>query len=336
MTSRQPSRSATARPTRSRVRAGFAALATAALLAGCAAPSSVAIPTAGTARTPKPNGVVDPASAAPAPTGPTQDCTPSLRPAGSLPQPSVMPPGSAMAAIQSRGRLRVGVDQNTFLFGYRDPSSGEIVGFDIDMAKTIAKAIFGDANKVQFVAITSAQRIPYLRQGKVDLVVDTMTINCDRWKQVDFSTVYYNAGQRVLVPKNSTATGIADLGGKKVCAAAGSTSIGNIANAASHPIPVSVNDWTDCMVLLQQNQIAAISTDDTILRGLAAQDPNTKLVGAAFTEEPYGMAMSQDAPELVRFVNGVLEQSRQNGEWARIYARWLGTAPTPPAAKYRD
>ena len=83
----------------------------------------------------------------------------------------------------------------------------------------------------------------------------------------------------MLVPKGSTVTGIADLGGKKVCAAAGSTSIQNIAAATSKPIPVSVNDWTDCLVLLQQGQVDAISTDDTILAGLAAQDPTTQLVG---------------------------------------------------------
>jgi polar amino acid transport system substrate-binding protein len=242
-----------------------------------------------------------------------------------------------MAQIVARGRLRVGVDQNTFLFGYRDPASGQIVGFDIDIARAMAQAIFGSPDRIQFVAITSAQRIPYVQNGTVDMVADTMTINCARWQQVDFSTVYYNAGQSVLVPRTSKASGIGDLGHQKVCAAAGSTSIIAIAAAASHPIPVSVNDWTDCLVLLQQNQVAAISTDDTILRGLAAQDPDTKLVGGQFTSEPYGIAMAPKSEDFVRFVNGVLEQMRQDGQWTTIYNRWLGgPAPAAPAPVYKD
>ena len=205
------------------------------------------------------------------------------------------------------------------------------------MAREIAKALLGDANAVQFTAITSAQRIPLVQGGQVDLVVDTMTINCDRLQQVDFSSDYYDAGQKVLLPRDSAATGIGDLGGKKVCAAAGSTSIANIAAAASKPVPVAVADWTDCMVLLQQGQVDAVSTDDTILLGMAKQDPNTKLVGDRFTDEPYGIAVNKSANDLLRFVNGVLERMRGDGTWARIYAKWLGgPVPQPPPAGYRD
>ncbi|HWB38293.1 MAG TPA: transporter substrate-binding domain-containing protein, partial [Rugosimonospora sp.] len=118
---------------------------------------------------------------------------------------------------------------------------------------------------------------------------------------------------------------------------AGSTSIVNIANAPSKPIPVSVPDWTDCLVMLQQGQVEAISTDDTILAGLAAQDPNVHLVGSRFTDEPYGIAVSQKSPELVRFVNSVLDRMRSDGTWAAIYTKWLGgPAPAPPAAKYKS
>jgi polar amino acid transport system substrate-binding protein len=241
-----------------------------------------------------------------------------------------------MATIHKRGYLTVGVDQNTYLFGYLNPTTGVNEGFDIDMAQAVSKAIFGTV-QIKYVAITSAERIPYLRNNTVDLVADTMTINCARWQLVDFSTVYYNAGQSLLVAKTSKAKSLADLGRQKVCAAAGSTSIAFIAAFASHPIPVSVNDWTDCLVMLQQNQVAAISTDDTILRGLAAQDPHTQLVGVNFTSEPYGLAMSPQAPDFVRFVNGLLEQMRADGQWAAIYDRWLGgPAPVPPRPAYKD
>lgn len=281
---------------------------------------------------PRPLGVHDPAVIPSAAAGGSTECDPraSLHPRDGQPTPDV-------DGIRQRGRLIVGVDQNTYLFGYRDAASGQVVGFDIDIARQIAAAIFGDPSRVQLTAITSAQRIPFIQNGSVDMVVDTMTINCDRLKLVTFSTDYFDAGQRVLVPRTSTAKGIGDLGGKRVCAAAGSTSIVNIAKASSHPVPVSVADWTDCLVLLQQGQVDAISTDDTILAGMAAQDPNTKLVGDRFTDEPYGVAMAKTAPDLVRFVNGVLDRLRTNGTWASIYTKWLGgPAPAPPAPRYLD
>ena len=262
----------------------------------------------------------------------TCDPTASLRPAG----PPNVTPGSFMAKIRARGYLIAGVDQSTYHFGYLNPLSGKIEGFDIDMVHAIAKAIFGNPNKVVFKAVSDDQRIPAVRSGAVDIVAHTMTINCARLQQVDFSTVYYDAGQRVLVEKNSPVKSIADLGGKKVCATSGSTSIANIKAAPSHPIPVAVPYWTDCLVKLQQGDVAAVSTDDSILAGLAAQDPWTKIVGPRFTNEPYGLAISQQHADFVRFVNAVLQQMRTNGQWAADYAHWVGTpVPAPPPAHYR-
>lgn len=282
---------------------------------------------------PVPGGVQDPAVI---PSGGSDTTDTSCDPLASL-SPSTSTAGAAFDRIRQRGRVVVGVSQNTYLFGYRDPATNDIVGFDVDVAREVAKAILGDPNKIQLVAITSADRIPKIQDGSLDIVAATMTINCERWKQVDFSTDYYDAGQKVLVAKSSPYQGIQDLGGKKVCAAAGSTSIVNIANAPSKPIPVSVPDWTDCLVMLQQGQVEAISTDDTILAGLAAQDPNVHLVGSRFTDEPYGIAVSQKSPELVRFVNSVLDRMRSDGTWAAIYTKWLGgPAPAPPAAKYKS
>jgi polar amino acid transport system substrate-binding protein len=94
--------------------------------------------------------------------------------------------------------------------------------------------------------------------------------------------------------------------------------------------------WTDCLVLLQQGGVAAISTDDSILDGLAAQDPWTKIVGPRFTSEPYGLAISKQHPDFVRFVNAVLQRLRANSQWAASYAHWVGTpVPAPPPARYQ-
>lgn len=314
----------------------------AAVVTGCAAAAEPPVwePTVVDPPAPRPVGVQDPA---PVTDGPAVDdsCDPreSLRPLQALPPPGAMPPGSTMAQIVERGRLRVGVDQNTYLFGFRDPHTGELAGFDIDLAREIARALFGDPDRIQLVAVSSADRIPAIESGQVDLVVRTMTMTCDRWRRVAFSTEYFTAGQRVLVRRDSPVNSIDDLGGEKVCAAAGSTSLQGIAAAASGPVPVSAVDWTDCLVLLQQGEVAAVSTDDSILAGMAAQDPTTHVVGRRFTTEPYGIAMATDAQDLVRFVNAVLERLRSDGTWTELYERWLGALgppPDPPTARYRD
>lgn len=275
-------------------------------------------------------------------TGSQLACNPqgSLRPAGPLPPPGHMPPASTMARIYQRGYLIAGVDQTIYLDSYRDPVTDQLEGFDIDIARQIAQAIFGNPDRVEFRAIISAQRIPLIRDGAVDLVADSMTITCARQKLVDFSSDYFNAGQTLLVPSDSDVTSIGQLGGQKVCAATGTTSIQQIQVQPSRPVPVAVNNWTDCLVMLEQGQVAAVSTDNSVLAGLVAQDPQTKLTGPLFTTEQHGIAISKTAPDLVRFVNAVLEQMRTDGTWTMLYEKWFGTrlgpVPAPPLPAYRS
>ncbi|CAM4146649.1 glutamate ABC transporter substrate-binding protein [Kibdelosporangium persicum] len=320
------------------------ALVSAAILVmvmGCTTGTDITTIPSVTAVVPKPANAADLTTP---PTAAVQECgdkLASLRPPNPMPQPGAMPAGSTMERIVQRGKLIVGVDQNTYNVGFRDPFTGEIQGFDIDMARTIASALFGTPDAIQLRAITSDQRIPALKAGDVDIVVRTMSITCDRLVEVNFSAVYYEAQQQVLVRKNSGFTGIDALGGKRVCATKSSTSLRNIANAPSKPIGVSVSDWTDCLVMLQQGQVDAVSTDDVILAGMAAQDRYTEVVGPSLAAEPYGMAIPKANEDFVRFVNGVLEQVRANGTWAASYGRWLdelipGPPPAPPVPRYKD
>jgi polar amino acid transport system substrate-binding protein len=319
-----------------RTRIGIALAGTAATvlaLAGCSGDSSPLPGSTTAAATPGASG------AAPAAT-PDTSCNPraSLRPTGALPQPGHMPAGSYMAKIQAQGRLILGTSQDTLLFSSRNPFTGKVEGFDVDMGRQIAQAIFGDPDKLQIKVIGYDKRVSSAKDGSVDIVADTMTANCARWKDVNFSSIYYEAGQKVLVSSESAVKSIDDLGGKKVCAASGSTSFDNIGKAKSKPIAVAKASFGDCLVAFQQNEVDAISTDDTILAGMAAQDPYAKVVGKKFTEEPYGMAMSPDHPEFTRFVNAVLEQNRENGTWTATYKKWLGAfgaPPAPPVAEYK-
>ena len=256
-----------------------------------------------------------------------------------LPGPPQVTPGSFMATIRKRGYLTAGVDQNTYHFGFRDPFNGQLEGFDIDMIKAVAQAIFPDANsnpnRVHWKAISDAEREPDIWNGAVDIVAHTMTILCKRLETEYFSSVYFTAVQKVLVLTTSKATSLADLRGQKVCATTLSDSLAAIVKYGA--IPVAVPYWTDCLVLLQQDDVAAISTDDAILDGLKAQDPWTKILVPAISPQPYGLAISKEHPDFVRFVNAVLEQMRTDGQWAASYRHWLGTpVPAPPQPQYAN
>jgi polar amino acid transport system substrate-binding protein len=274
------------------------------------------------------------------PSPPARHCravTASLRPSKVTPRPRAMPSGSFMAKIERRGYLLAGVDQNTLLFAYFNPVEQRAEGFEIDLLREVAKAIFGNPDMIRFKAITAAERIPAVEDRRVDIVADAMTITCQRRQQVDFSTVYYDARQKLLVRSNSTVRSVGDLGRRHVCAAAGTTSIETLQRRAPRAIVYPVPERTDCLAALQEGLVDAITSDDAILLGFKAQDPYTRVVGSALAHEPYGMAISKAHPDFVRFVNGVLARMRADGTWRKIYSRWFGTltaTPTPPTAAY--
>lgn len=260
--------------------------------------------------------------------------------------------GQTVAAIEERGYLRVGVDQNSYRWGYRDPNrsgSSELEGFDIDLARRIAREILGDPDAVVFRAIPTNQRTEAIRSGRVDMVVRTMTITCDRLRQVAFSAPYFRTGQQVLAPRKSDITGYDDtLAHKRVCSATGSTALTQLtADRGSGRIPpstdisVTVPNQLDCLVRLQLGQVDAVVTDGALAASQAAQDPTVELKGRPFTTEYYGVAMKKGADDLVRRVNRVLEDYRGDG-WRASYDTWLsatlGEDPEPsrpPSPTYR-
>ena len=272
----------------------------------------------------------------------------SLRPKGPPPSPSSIPPDSFMGVIRNRHRLVVGVDQNTKLLGYYNPNREQFEGFDIDIAKEVAHAIFGPdlTGKIYYRALLTGQRFTAVQEGSVDIVADAATINCARMKDVYFSNVYFMGHERILVRKDSK-TDIKsqeDLRGKPVCATSGSTALDNLKKKLPFAIPFVVGARTDCLVALQLGKVDGILTDDAILYGFLAQDPHTKLLPGNITDEPYGLAIAKDHPEFVQFVNAVLEKMRSH-RWTEIWKDWFGsvqiggrpaTAPVQPPACYTD
>lgn len=307
------------------------------LLAGCAQPVDAPAPAAPSLVPPTPAGMAELAPEPVAPPGPADDgCdrTASLRPF-----PTRAQADEAVAAIRQRGRLLVGLDIGSNLFSFRDPITGEINGFDVDIAGEVARDIFGTPTAVEYRILSSADRITALQDNTVDIVVKTMTITCERREQVNFSTVYFTAYQRILAPRDSAVSQPEDLSGKRVCVARGTTSLKRVQEIDPPPVIVAVVTWADCLVALQQREVDAVSTDDAILAGLVAQDPYLHIIGPNMAEQPYGIGINLANTPLVRFVNGTLDRIRTDGTWDTLYRKWLtvlGPAPAPPEPRYSD
>ncbi|GAA3125971.1 glutamate ABC transporter substrate-binding protein [Streptomyces rectiviolaceus] len=260
--------------------------------------------------------------------------------------------GPTIEAIRDRKvkKLIVGVDQNSYRWGYRDPNkkTATLEGFDIDLAHKIAEEILGDRDAVLFRAIPTNQRVKAIQSGQVDMVVRTMTITCEREEDVSFSTAYFKTGQQVLAPKSSDITGFDDtLDGKKVCSAKGSTALTKLGELKKKgldaDIGTTVPNQLDCLVRLQLGEVDAVVTDSALAASQAAQDPTVELKGdAPLNTEYYGVAMKKPEKgkdDLVRRVNQVLEDYRKSG-WQKSYDHWLkpalGESAGPPAPKYSD
>ncbi len=252
------------------------------------------------------------------------------------------PPAASWPRSASTGYLVAGVNAGAYKFGYLNPATGNIEGFEIDLVNELAKAIFGTAKgHVRLVALTVPQRFTAVEDGKVDIVVDAITITCyaahagrllDGLLQRDADDCWCRL--------NSGVKDISALAHKRVCATAASTPIdvmkamppSRSPESPSASLRRSTASWPCSRA---QGTIAAISTDSSILLGFKAQDPNTQIVGASLGKVPYGMAISKAHPDFVRFVNGVLAEIERNGTWQQLQAKWLGqfhqleSTPTP-------
>lgn len=234
--------------------------------------------------------------------------------------------------IQTKGKLRVGTQEDNPPFSVKNPTNSKWEGFDTEIARELARAIFGneaDIDKViEWVPVTSATRIAFLTDNKADVIVKTFTINADRKTQIDFSDVYFRTGQKILVKKdNTTIKTAADLNGKTTCTQRGSTSEKNITTAAGSGAKLLLlASYPECLLALQQGQADAVSTDETILFGLVAKDTNTKIVGSYFSDEDYGIGIkksSGDRTGFVDFVNRSLVALIQDGRWATHYKKFI-------------
>ncbi|WP_313537791.1 transporter substrate-binding domain-containing protein [Enterococcus sp.] len=225
---------------------------------------------------------------------------------------------------QDTNQIIWGVKNDTRLFGLMDIATREVRGFDIDIARAITEKILGRDGNAIFVEVTSKTRIPLLKNGNIDAIIATMTITEERKKQVDFSDVYFDAGQSLLVAKDSPIQGVEDLtADSTVLVVKGSTSAVNIREAAPEANILELENYAEAFTALQSGQGDAMTTDNAILLGMASENPNYHLVGGTFTEEPYGIAINKGQDNFRDAVNQALADMHQDGTYDDIYNKWF-------------
>ena len=249
----------------------------------------------------------------------SQPATPRYQPVTPAP---VFAPGTTMAAIQARGVLKVGISFDRPAFGLQDPRSGELYGFDAEIAKLLGAGIFGGSpealgDRIQFVETKSPDRETALQQGTVDIVVATYTITDDRRQLVDFAGPYFRARQDIMVRAGDTAIrGVADLRGATVCTVRGTTSHRNLLARAPDAQVLLKDAYSKCAQALLDRQVDAVTTDEAILAGYLLQSRNAfKLVNNPFSDEPYGVGLKKGDEPFRTFLNTRLHEITTNGDW---------------------
>jgi polar amino acid transport system substrate-binding protein len=242
--------------------------------------------------------------------------------------------GAAWAAntldeIKKKGVMVAGIKDSAPPFGFIDQKTRSIIGYDVDFCKAIAKRM---GVKLDIKAVTSATRMPQLIAGNVDLVAATMTITAERAKQIDFSYTYFLTGQKFLTKKGSV-NKLADLEGKKIGTAKGSTSEQNVKKALPSATVLSFDDYPSAFLALQQGKVAAVTTDESMLAGLLGKAPNKEafeIPDIRISDEPYGLGIRKGDKALLDFVNATLLEMEKSGEAGKIFTKWFGPKTDTP------
>ena len=230
--------------------------------------------------------------------------------------------GTTMKAIQDKGEITIGVKYDVPPFGFKNPRTGAIEGFDVDIGNAIAQEL---GVKAKFIEAISDNRIPFLKDGTADVILSTMTINAERDEEIDFSEPYFIARGRILVKKSNTdIKGVKDLAGKNVCTALGSTYEDTLKKQAPTAKRRLVDTYSECLELIQNDAVDAESTDDVIMTGHIIQDDSLKLVGEPLTTEPYGAGIKDGDTAFQEFINEVLTKFKEDGRWKSTYQKWVG------------
>ncbi|MET9495183.1 glutamate ABC transporter substrate-binding protein [Streptomyces sp. NPDC006552] len=246
---------------------------------------------------------------------------------------------ATLKRAQQAGKIVVGAKNDQPFLGFED-TDGKRSGFDIEIAKMVAADLGFKPSQVEFKTVDSNVRETTISKGEVDLYVGTYTINDERKKQVGFAGPYFLAGADLLVRKDEKGiTGPDSLKGKTVCSIKGSTPLQEIKKPKYGAKTIELSKYSECVQQLLNNEVDAVTTDDAILKGYAAQrNEKLKVVGKPFTKEPYGVGMNKNDKALRDAVNDAIEAHQKNGDYKKAYDATLGlsgSAYTEPPAVAR-
>ncbi|WP_058486693.1 transporter substrate-binding domain-containing protein [Defluviitalea phaphyphila] len=227
-------------------------------------------------------------------------------------------------AIKDRGVLKVGVKVDVPNFGYKNPETGEIEGFEVDIAKAIAKKILGDENKIELQAVTAKTRGPLLDSGEVDMVVATFTITEERKKSYNFSESYYTDAVGLLVKKDSGIKSFKDLDGKTIGVAQSATSKTALQEEADK-LGITVEfaefaSYPEINAALTSGRVDCFSVDGSILSGYVSD--STEILPDKFAPQDYGIASKKDNTALAKIIDDTIKELKSNGELDKLKEKW--------------
>ncbi|NGO69597.1 glutamate ABC transporter substrate-binding protein [Streptomyces boncukensis] len=227
---------------------------------------------------------------------------------------------------QKRGKIVIGAKADQPYLGFQDQSTKKYSGFDIEIAKMVAADLGFSAKQITFKTVDSGAREQAVRKGDVDLMIGTYTINDERKKQIDFAGPYYHAGAALLVREDESGIeGPDSVKGKKVCSIVGSTPLQEIKKPKYGGKITELAKYSDCVKQLIDGQVDAVTTDDAILKGYAADNPKKlKVLSKTFTDEPYGVGLKKGDKALQKAVADALKAHEDNGDYEKAYDATLG------------
>lgn len=231
--------------------------------------------------------------------------------------------GDDLSKIIQRDKIIIGVRDDAPPFGFRD-KDGNLIGYDIDLAKIITGNILGNENKVKFIPVTASNRIMKLNSGEVDILIATMSVTNQRQQILNFSRPYYIAGQAILVKSSSKAESLSDFEGEKLIIVFGSTSERNLRTNVPEVKVIGYKNYKQAYKALKAGKAQGIVADDTILLGFTVNDKSVKLLPKRYSKEPYAIAFRKDeySARLMNKVNYVIENLQSSGRLNRLQENW--------------
>jgi len=222
--------------------------------------------------------------------------------------------------IKARGKMIVGVKSDFPPFGYVD-ASGKNLGFDVDIARLFAKTLLGDENKVELVAVSSANRIPFLQSNKIDIVIASLTITDERRQVVEFSEPYFLSGGLLLVKKESTVNSVQELDGKPIAVVQGSWEDKALDMLAPKSEHLKFGKVSEAVLALKGGRAEAYTHDDVLILALAKENPDLKVAGKPYMPQPYGIAVRKGDTLFNTWVNEQLAAIRKDGTYDLLWKK---------------